>query len=109
MGRLFVFLIGFLMGLWFGQRVRTTQPPARPEQPPSPAPAAPRIDPLHEITGIGQTFEKALNKLGIYTFADLAAQQPELLAQRLDARITADRIRRDRWIEQAQQKINQSQ
>jgi large subunit ribosomal protein L21 len=58
-------------------------------------------DPLTHINGIGPAFEKALNDIGIYTFAQLANQDVDDLASRLRARITAERIRRDHWIEQA--------
>jgi predicted flap endonuclease-1-like 5' DNA nuclease len=65
--------------------------------------AAVTPDPLTEINGIGPAFEQALNALGIYTFAQLAAQDAVTLAEQMDARgITAERIQRDRWIEQAQ-------
>ncbi len=64
-------------------------------------------DDLTAIEGIGPAFEKALNALGIYLFADLARQNPEDLAARLTARVTADRIRRDQWIEQAQAKADE--
>ncbi len=58
-------------------------------------------DDLTLINGIGPAFEKALNTVGIHTFAQLAEQTPENLAARMATRITAERIRRDRWIEQA--------
>jgi|FLYN01.1.fsa_nt_gi large subunit ribosomal protein L21 len=60
-------------------------------------------DDLTLINGIGPAFEKALNAAGIYTFTQLAEQDPDDLASRLTARITAERIRRDRWIEQARE------
>jgi len=60
-------------------------------------------DDLTLINGIGPAFEKALNGAGIHTFAQLADQTPEGLASRMTTRITADRIRRDRWIEQARE------
>jgi succinoglycan biosynthesis transport protein ExoP len=59
-------------------------------------------DPLARIYGIGPVYEKALNALGILTFAQLAEQDPEHLAGRMRAYITAKRICRDRWMEQAQ-------
>ena len=64
-------------------------------------------DPLTEINGIGPAFEQALNALGIRTFAALARQDPDDLARRLAARITAERIRRDGWIEQARARSGQ--
>jgi len=58
-------------------------------------------DDLTLINGIGPAFEKALNALGIRTFAQLAEQDADDLASRIAARVTPERIRRDRWIEQA--------
>lgn len=68
-----------------------------------PAVAGIRQDHLIDIDGIGPVFAKALNLIGIYTFTELAAQDADTLADKLPAAITADRIRRDRWIEQAKQ------
>jgi capsular exopolysaccharide synthesis family protein len=61
-------------------------------------------NPLPEINGIGPTYEKALNAIGILTFAQLAEQDPDDLANRINVKLTAQRIRRDRWIEQAQER-----
>ena len=59
-------------------------------------------DSLTLLDGIGPAYERALNAVGIYTFAELAVQDADALANRLSVvRVTADRIRRDRWIEQA--------
>lgn len=60
-------------------------------------------DDLTLINGIGPTFAKALNALGIHTFSQLAGQSAADLASRMTTRITAERIRRDRWIEQARE------
>jgi capsular exopolysaccharide synthesis family protein len=59
-------------------------------------------DPLTEISGIGPEYEKALNGVGVLTFAQLAAQDPEDLAGIMGLHVTARRILKDRWIEQAQ-------
>jgi predicted flap endonuclease-1-like 5' DNA nuclease len=64
---------------------------------------SPSKDDLTLINGIGPAFEKALNAAGIHTFAQLAHQNPEGLASQIATRVTADRIRRDRWIEQARE------
>lgn len=66
------------------------------------APPVTTKDALTDINGIGPAFEKALNNIGIFSFEELAAQDPDTLANRMNARVTAQRIRRDRWIEQAQ-------
>jgi succinoglycan biosynthesis transport protein ExoP len=63
---------------------------------------APRRDPLTRIDGISPVYEKALNALGIVTFAQLAEQDPVALSERMGVQITDTRIRCDRWIEQAQ-------
>lgn len=57
-------------------------------------------DDLTQIRGIGAVFQTMLYDMGILTFRDLAEQTPEQLAEHLP-RITAERIRRDEWIEQA--------
>ena len=63
----------------------------------------PLRDDLTLINGIGPAFEKALNAIGIFTFAQLAEQDARGLADKMKARITVERIRRDRWIEQARE------
>jgi len=64
-------------------------------------------DDLTAINGIGPAFERALNDIGIMTYAQLAVQAPADLAERLDTRgISTERIERDEWIEQAQQLAN---
>jgi len=64
-------------------------------------------DDLTAVNGIGPAFETALNGIGIMTYAQLAEQTPAELAERLDARgISAERIERDGWIEQARRLAN---
>jgi nucleotidyltransferase/DNA polymerase involved in DNA repair len=59
-------------------------------------------DDLTTIVGIGPVYAAALNRIGIQSFRQLAAQNADSLAARLTAvRVSAARIRRDRWIEQA--------
>jgi large subunit ribosomal protein L21 len=65
--------------------------------------ASPVKDDLTLINGIGPAFERALNAVGIRSFAQLAQQTAEELASRMATRVTAERIRRDRWIEQARE------
>jgi Mrp family chromosome partitioning ATPase len=64
--------------------------------------ATPRRDRLTKINGIDSVYEKALNALGIVSFAQLAEQDPDTLAEKMDVLASATPIRRDRWIEQAQ-------
>jgi predicted flap endonuclease-1-like 5' DNA nuclease len=103
--RLFFFLLGLFLGIWLGRSTvpETTRHDIREMPVPRPqAPAAPvrDRDSLTEIKGIGPAFEEALNALGIYTFAQLARQNPDTLAEKL-GRVTAERIRREGWIDQA--------
>jgi non-specific protein-tyrosine kinase len=59
-------------------------------------------DPLTRISGIGPVYERALNRLGILTFRQLAKQNPEELAKRMGPQTGARRIIRNGWITQAQ-------
>ncbi len=66
---------------------------------------SPAQDDLLQITGIGPVYVRALRSLGIETFAQLARQDADDLAQRLrqqGVRIIGDRIRKEDWIGQAQ-------
>lgn len=67
-------------------------------------------DDFQRINGIGSIVAKALYDLGICTFRDLANFSPEDLADLLKMRsITAHRIRKEKWIEQARKFANESQ
>jgi predicted flap endonuclease-1-like 5' DNA nuclease len=105
-------LIGLILGLvlawiWFNDETHQQSSPAASPLPPAPPPTAPNSkepvqkDALIEIEGIGPAYERALNALGIFTFAQLATQDADSLAANLTARVTAERIRREKWIEQA--------
>src|SRR5688500_2716645 len=105
-------LIGLILGLvlawiWFNEETYQQSSPAVSPLPPPPPPAAPKPkepvpkDSLIEIEGVGPAYERALNALGIFTFAQLASQDADSLAANLTARVTAERIRREKWIEQA--------
>jgi predicted flap endonuclease-1-like 5' DNA nuclease len=59
-------------------------------------------DDLTELAGIGPASEKALNQLGIFTFKQLAKQNPETLAMRINSSVGGSRVIRSRWVEQAQ-------
>lgn len=101
--------IGILLGLYMGwvlfarqsETARIT-PPDSKAVPSTKRSAAPAKDPLIEIEGIGPAYELDLNRLGIFTFAQLGEQNADELAGRMTARVTAERIRRENWIEQAQ-------
>ncbi len=109
-----VMLIGYyVIEWWLNQQkkqsvsqVKPVPPVAKPTAKSGSVPASSN-DPLVELDGIGPAYERALNALGIHTFAQLATQNPDDLAMRLTSvRITAARIRRDRWIEQAAARAN---
>ena len=57
-------------------------------------------DDLREIKGIGPTYEKRLNSSGIYTFADLAAMDPDDVRAIVNARRQIDV---DLWVDQAKE------
>jgi predicted flap endonuclease-1-like 5' DNA nuclease len=108
------FLLGLLVGIYLGWRwfsLESERPVTQPVSEPTPFPPKPKTrskpDPLIEIDGIGPTFVKALNSIGIWSFEELASQDADVLAARLPARITAERIRRDGWIEQARARARQ--
>ena len=65
-----------------------------------------KIDDLTQISGIGPVFESALNDAGIHSFLQLSQQSPDELADKLNSRISVDRIVRDQWIQQARDYIN---
>jgi predicted flap endonuclease-1-like 5' DNA nuclease len=105
MGRIIVFIFGLMIGMWL-ERMMQPRPLYAPTQstPVRVPPAASKADPLTEIKGIGPAFEQALNDNGIRSFADLARQNPDVLAAKLGARVTAERVRG--WIEQAQDRLD---
>jgi len=74
------------------------------------APVAPsRADDLKRISGIGPKLEQALNRLGISTFAKLAALSDADVA-RIDEQLGLNgRIARDAWIVQAKQNLETDQ
>jgi succinoglycan biosynthesis transport protein ExoP len=67
--------------------------------------AARKRDPLSEIKGIGPALEQALYELGILTFDQLASQDPSTLARKLGPFLSAKRICKDGWIEQARSRL----
>ncbi len=65
-------------------------------------------DDLTMIEGIGQTYARALNSIGIQSFSDLAEMNPTELSERLAGRVSATRIRNQDWIGQARQLSSRS-
>jgi predicted flap endonuclease-1-like 5' DNA nuclease len=102
-------IIGLLVGWWWASEERREASPANTAPVPPPSRPSPRPskqkDSLVEIEGIGPAYERALNALGIFSFEQLASQDAASLASRLSARLTAERIRRERWIEQAKSRL----
>jgi predicted flap endonuclease-1-like 5' DNA nuclease len=83
---------------------------AKAPAPIAPAPAASgpvQVSPednLKKIRGIGPKFERALKAAGVRTFAQIAALGEQGIADLARTlRISADRIRRERWVERAQE------
>jgi len=98
------FVLGFFVGYWFSERLAEEL---------RPAPRVGRARDTDEesnafghIKGIGPVFRQALQDAGIRTNADLAAQDADALAEKLGGRVTGERIRRERWVEQAQEYLN---
>ena len=59
-------------------------------------------DDLSKIHGIGPVFARTLNKMGLYTFVQIARWKPEDIAKVAKKLYTApDRIKRDKWIDEA--------
>jgi predicted flap endonuclease-1-like 5' DNA nuclease len=59
-------------------------------------------DDLRKIHGIGPVFARTLNKMGLYTFVQIARWKPEDIAKAAKKLYTApDRIKRDKWIDEA--------
>lgn len=102
-----VLMLGYYITEWWlkqqEKQVAAPVNPAPPVKSPMPRSTGTRSsDPLTDIDGIGPAYERALNALGIRTFAQLAAQNADELAAGLSSvRVTAARIKRDQWIEQA--------
>ena len=71
------------------------------EKPESFDPSAGEADELKRIKGIGPKNEDALNALGIYTFAQIAAWTPENVAWVEGSLSFPGRIQREDWIAQA--------
>ena len=59
-------------------------------------------DDLSKIHGIGPTFARTLNKMGLHTFVQIARWTPEDIDKVAKKLYTApDRIKRDKWIDEA--------
>lgn len=76
-------------------------PPASEDRPPSLEAAPPERDNLRRIKGIGQGFEKRLNQLGIYRYAQVAAWTAGQQAWISAELGFPGRVERDEWPAQA--------
>ena len=96
------FLICFGLGLAFGLwvRVRWLQPALLDA---SGETGAGDDDDLMAVVGIGPAFAQVLQDAGIRTLEQLARQDADKLAAQLGQRVPAERIKRERWIEQARE------
>lgn len=88
---------------------RSAEPGARPAPKPAPAQpektvAPPVPDDLTEIKGIGPAMQNRLRALGITTFADLAAADPDQLMAQLKGAQPLSRGRVRHWTEAARQR-----
>lgn len=110
MRRLFRLILALILGYyfteWWRNQPRPVETSSKPTSVPvkrvASVPAKKTVDPLVELDGIGPVFERALNAIGIFSFAELAQQHADELAEKMPGvRITAARIKKDRWIEQA--------
>lgn len=83
---------------------KAAEPRARAESEANKPVAAPVPDDLTEIKGIGPAMQNKLRALGITTFADLAAADPDQLMARLKGTqpLSLGRVRH--WIEVAKQR-----
>lgn len=109
MVRIRYLLIGLMLGLvigwlWFDGETRERETSPVTKSVPRPISRSSRDD-LTEIEGIGPAYANALYQLGITTFEQLAVQEIDVLAASLPARVTEERIRRERWIEQAKTRV----
>ncbi len=101
-----VLIIGYYIIEWWLNKQRQQAQPSEELSPlpvKRPTPPTKQVsDSLTAVDGIGPAFERALNAIGIYTFAQLAEQDADILAEKLSGvRVTAARIKKDQWIEQA--------
>jgi small subunit ribosomal protein S2 len=61
-----------------------------------------KVDDLKQITGVGPALEEKLNKLGVYTFAQVASWTPDQIAWIDDSLSFKGRVERDDWVGQAE-------
>ena len=84
--------------------------PAEEEAAAEPAGTAPELfaeapenaDDLKQISGVGPALEEKLNKLGVYTFAQVAGWTPDQVAWIDDSLSFKGRVERDDWVGQAE-------
>ena len=72
------------------------------EPPPMPQTAIHEKDQLEKINGIGPVFAKKLNNAGIFTFAELAAEDPQRIREIINPQ-DWQKIEPEEWIDEARQ------
>ena len=60
-----------------------------------------KIDDLSDINGVGPATERALNRIGIFQFRQIARWSEENIREFAETLELGDRIQRDRWVDQA--------
>jgi hypothetical protein len=95
------FAVSVLIGWWLIEEEQRLRQRSEGTQHEEMQPDA--ADDLTLIDGIGERYARALNELGITSFAQLARQDPAELSQRMNSRVSAERIRNQDWIGQARQ------
>ena len=66
------------------------------------AEAPEKTDDLKQISGVGPALEEKLNKLGVFTFAQVASWNPDQIAWIDDTLSFKGRVERDDWVGQAE-------
>ncbi len=66
------------------------------------AEAPEKVDDLKQISGVGPALEEKLNKLGVYTFAQVASWNADQIAWIDDTLSFKGRVERDDWVGQAE-------
>ncbi len=95
-------IIGYLLCKLFCQNEQNTANEEDPSGKPKPvAKESVSPDNLKKIKGVGEKIELALNDLGVYTFAQIAAWDEKNIKWVDEYLVFKGRIQRDNWVEQA--------
>ena len=91
------FILGLLLGCWLARKCCKKETQAIQQF----TSIADNPDDLQKINGIGKVLEKKLNKLGIYTFAQIAAFSKKDIDSINETLSFKGRIEREKWVSQA--------